>query len=71
VDAILPNGALDIDQLQVGLVDEIRRLQGVRRRLTEHLSSRQPTQLLVEDRHQLVESRAVAVPRIGQQLANR
>jgi hypothetical protein len=50
--AILPLETPDVQQPQVGFVDECRGLQRLARALVRHLSFGQPGELLVDDRNQ-------------------
>ena len=59
--AVLPVHLFEIDQPQVGFVDERGRLKRVAWPLSRHLSPRQPSQLLVDDRHELLQRGLVAV----------
>ena len=53
--AILPLNLLHLDEPQIRLVDERRRLQRVPDPLTLHVARRQTAQLLVHERQQRVE----------------
>ena len=53
----------DLDQPQIRLVHERRGLQRMARTFTGHVSPREPTQLVVDQRHELIErSRFPAAP---------
>jgi hypothetical protein len=65
--AVLPLHLFEIDQPQVGFVDERGRLKRVAWPLSRHLSPRQPSQLLVDDRHELLQRVLVAVFPSGEQ----
>ena len=68
VGAVLPAYVLPIDQPQVGLVDERRRLEDVSRALARHVSRREAMQLLVNQRRQRLERGLVAAAPRGEQL---
>jgi len=55
VRAVLPLHVLDVDQADVGLVDERRRLQRVPRTFAAHISPCETTQLGVNQRHEPIE----------------
>src|SRR5262245_51080377 len=59
--AVLPLHLFEIDQPQVGFVDERCRLKRMAWPFGRHLSQRQPSQLLVDDRHELLQRVLVAV----------
>ena len=52
----------DIDELEVGLVDERGGLQGMSDALVAHLAPGDTAQLRVDQRDELLESHFVAVP---------
>ena len=56
------SGTLHVDQPQVRLVDERRRLQCVPDTLPTDIAPSQPPQFVVHERHQLVERGLVATP---------
>ena len=60
VGAILPLHLPDIDQFQVGLIDERRGLQRVAGTLRSHVTARHQVQFPVNHWKQLVESLLVA-----------
>ena len=60
MDAVLPVDLLRADQAQVGLVDQRGRLQAVPGALASHAAARDAMQLLVDERHQLLEGGFVA-----------
>ena len=61
VRAVLPLDAPLADQLEVRLVDERRALQRVADRFSRQVPSRNRAQLLVDERHQLIERLLAAV----------
>ena len=60
MDAILPCRFLHIDQPEIRFADQIRRLERVALTLANHVASRQPAQLFVKQRDELVRRRLVA-----------
>ncbi len=66
--SVLPAHATGVHQPQVSLVDQRRGLQGVVGALLAHVSMRQPVQLPVDDRDQLVESRLFSIAPSQEQL---
>ena len=64
---ILPPDPLHIDETHVGLVHERRGLQAVTGALPRHATPRNPTQLVVHKRHELVERRLIALAPCQQQ----
>ena len=60
--AVLPLHLPDIDELEVGLVDERGGLQGVSDALVAHLAPGDPAKLGVNRRNELLESHFVPVP---------
>jgi hypothetical protein len=69
VRAVLPLDVLLPDQLQVGLVNEGCRLQRMAGPLAREISLRQPLQLVIHDRHQLVERLPVSLSALDEQLS--
>ena len=65
--AIVPVDAALIDQAQVGLVDQRGRLEGVSRTLPTQVCRRDPAQLVVDDRRQVLARLLVAFPPIQKQ----
>jgi hypothetical protein len=65
--AVLPLHLLEIDQPQVRFVDKRCRLKRVARPLRRHLSPRQPSQLVVDDRKELLQCGLVAVFPFGEE----
>ena len=57
VRAALPLHSLDVNESQIRLVHEGSRLQGVTRTLVRHVSTRNPMQFPVHERHQPFEMR--------------
>ena len=55
------NSLLDVDETQVSLVHQRRRLQRMIRSLLPHVTLRQTMELIVDERHQSVEGRTVAL----------
>jgi hypothetical protein len=70
VRAALPVGVRLVDQLQVDLVDERRRLQGVAGTLATHVAPGQPAQLGLDEGDELVERGPVPVAPVEEQLAD-
>jgi transposase len=62
VDPVLPVHQAGIDQPQVGLVDERRRLQALAGMLAAQAATRDLPQLVVHERHKLAKCRIVAAP---------
>jgi hypothetical protein len=60
VGAVLPADLIDLDQAQVDLVHERRRLQRVPGPLPAHVTQRDPAQLLVDQRDQPLEGIGLA-----------
>ena len=52
---VLPLDVFDVDEPQVGLVDERRGLKRVAGPLVAHVPSRNPAQLVVDERDELIE----------------
>ena len=67
VRAILPPDATNINEPEVGLVDERRGLENVARTFASHLPLCQATQFVVHEREQLLQGSGVAVPPLDQQ----
>jgi hypothetical protein len=61
VGPVLQRHAVHIDESQVDLVDERRRLQWVLRRFRLETAARDATQVLIHDRDQAVERRGVSL----------
>jgi hypothetical protein len=57
----------EIDETQIGFVDERGRLQRVVRPLARHLPSRQPLQLRVNDRQELLQRGLIAILPSGEE----
>jgi hypothetical protein len=66
--AVLPARAPLVNHQQVRLVDEGGRLERVVGALAPEVVAGQPPQLVVDERHQLVEGRAVAAAPLFEQL---
>jgi hypothetical protein len=67
VHAVLPPDAIEIDEPQVGLVDERGRLERVAIPLAAHTPMRHPVQLRLDERHQACKRRLIARrPRLQQ-----
>jgi len=62
VGAILPLHPLQVDEAQVALVDQRRGLQRVVLTLAGHVPPRQPSELFVHERNELVEGLRFAAP---------
>ena len=67
VRAILPRDVLHVDQPQVRLVDQRRRLEAVARTLAGHAAAGDPVQLAVDERNQPLEGVLVALSPFQQQ----
>ena len=65
--AVVPLDRLPVDQADVGLVDERRRLEAVPHALARHAASRDPVELLMDERDQLLEGALVALSPSEQQ----
>jgi hypothetical protein len=65
----LPVETPEIDETQIGLVDEGRRLEGVIAPLAGEMGSGHPVQLVVDERQELVQSRGISSPPIEEELA--
>jgi hypothetical protein len=61
VGPVLQRHAVDIDESQVDLMNERRRLQCVSRRFTPEMAARDAAKLLIHDREQAVERRGVSL----------
>jgi len=59
--AVLPVDALASNQAEVDLVDERGRLEGVPLSFSRHVSTSDPIQLVMDDRNEAVECRAIAL----------
>jgi hypothetical protein len=68
--AALPFREVLFDQSQVGFINQRGRLQRVAGPFTAQVAAGQFAQLLVDDRHQLIESGAVAFAPFTQQLSD-
>jgi hypothetical protein len=68
VNAILPSGLVKADQLEVGLVDEVRSLQGMASALTRHVAFCEPTQFFVNRGNELIDRRFVTGSDRGEQV---
>ena len=66
--AILPSGVSLIDELQIRLVDERGWLQRVTGTFAAQIVTRETAQFVVNQRHQFLERRLVAVAPIDEQL---
>ena len=62
VPPVLPVDLVNVEQSEIRLIDERRRLQCMVRTLLRHVAPRQAPQLLVDQRHQLVQGGCVASP---------
>ena len=62
VGPVLPVDVLDVDQPEVRLVHQRRRLQAVPAALARHAAPRDPPQFVVHQRDQLVEGGLIALP---------
>jgi alpha-D-ribose 1-methylphosphonate 5-triphosphate synthase subunit PhnL len=59
--AVLPVDVLDVDQAQIGFVDQFSRLDAVVRALAVQAPAGDVSQLVVDERHQRVQSRLVSL----------
>ena len=64
--AVSPARPLLVDQADIGLVDERRRLERVPGALASQLRARQPAQLLVDERHELLARRLTTLAPLEQ-----
>jgi len=67
VGSVLPLHALDVDQLEIRLVDEGRRREGMARPLPAQALVGPAPQVVVDQRKQLVQGAAVSAPPGGQE----
>jgi hypothetical protein len=67
VRAVMPCHGLAVDQADIGLVDESRRLEAVPHTLARHAGSRDAMELVVDERNQLLEGALVALSPSEQQ----
>src|SRR5690606_19445397 len=67
VEAVLPRAPLLPRELEVGLVDERRRVEGLGAALPEALAVRERPELVVDEREQPVERLGVAVVRLREE----
>ena len=65
--AVVPRDRLPVDQADVGLVDERRRLEAVPDALARHAASRDPVELVMDERNQALEGALVALPPFEQE----
>jgi hypothetical protein len=70
VRSILPADLPLINKPQKGLVDQSRGYERLARALPPHVSMRKPVQLLINQRHQLLERRLIALIPGKKQLGN-
>lgn len=70
VGAVLPADVALVHQFEEGFMDDPGALQGVAGALTAEIGAGEPVQLGVDQRHQLVEGRAVAVAPADEQGAH-
>ena len=61
VRAVLPRHVVRIDQPQIGLVDERRRLEAVPDALAGHAAPRDLVELVMDERNQLLEGGFIAL----------
>jgi hypothetical protein len=66
VTPVLPLHALDVEQLDVGLVDECRRVEGVAVPLAPEVRVRSPPEVVVNLGEQLVQGGPVAASALAQ-----
>ena len=66
--AVLPPWRLLVDQLQICLINQRRRLQRMVPALVPQIVARQPAQLALDQGYQLIESLLIAVAPTGQEL---
>ena len=62
--SIFPLGLTPVSELEVGLVDEIRRLERVTPPVASQVAFRKPAQLFVNHRHELIDRRFVRALRV-------
>jgi hypothetical protein len=62
VRAVLPIHLLAVHEADVGFIDQSRGLQRVIRFLSGHIPARQPAQMLIDDRHELIQRSGVTLP---------
>ena len=67
VCAIVPCDSVAIDQPQIRLVDERRRLKALRRTFARQAAACDPVELFVDERNQPLEGRLVAFPPLDQE----
>jgi hypothetical protein len=70
VHAVLPRD-IDVDEAGVRFVDESGRLEGVLLALAAHVPVGEAPELLVDDRHELVERVLVSLPPVEKQRGDR
>ena len=58
---VLPVDVLDVDQAQIGFVDQFGRLHAVVRTIAVQAPAGDALQLIVDERHQRIESRLVSL----------
>ena len=68
MNAIVPSGLVKVDQLEVGLVDEVRSLQGMASALTRHVAFCEATQFFVNRGNELIHRRFIAGSDRGEQV---
>ena len=68
--AILKILFLSVGEFQIRFMNQGGRLQSVSRRLAVHITLRHPAQLVINERHQLLESVLVALAPIHEQARN-
>src|SRR6267142_1487927 len=68
--AVLPLHPLVIHQTHIRLIDQGSRLEAVVAALTSHVAVRQPAELRIDDRRQLVEGELVSVAPGTEELAD-
>ena len=66
--ATFPLHPTRVNQAQISFIDQRRRLQQVAGPLVAHEMTRQPAQLMVDKRHQLIERRLISASPGEQQL---
>src|SRR5207245_7240275 len=70
VCAILPVNSLTINEPEISFVNQCRRLHGVAGPLAAHVTMRKSAQFLMNQRHQLIESRFIAATPRGEEFSH-
>jgi hypothetical protein len=64
---VVPLDRFSVDQADKGLVDECRRLEAMSHALSGHAATRDPVELLVDERNQSLEGARIALAPFEQQ----